>query len=56
LAEDALGVHLVILFLPNLEEELKVLLHEAVGEMLRLFLLLLLASFVGSPCVVLPLW
>jgi hypothetical protein len=53
LAEDALGLHLVILFLLNFEEELKVILHEVVGEMMRLFLCFFHANFIGSFYVVL---
>lgn len=41
-------MHLVILLLPHLEEESKVLLHEMVGEMLWMIFLLL------SSCVVIP--
>jgi hypothetical protein len=45
-------MHLVILLLPDLEEELKVLLYETVGEMLRQILLLLasLLVIVVIPC------
>jgi len=42
-------MHLVVLLLLHLEEDLKVLLYEMVGKMLRL-ILLLLASLVVVPC------